>query len=60
MRLVQTCSACPEQYDVLDDDGFQIGYLRLRWGEFTVEVPDAVRERSGALKAEIRAKREGA
>ena len=34
VRLVQTCGACPEQYDVFDDDE-QIGYLRLRHGHFT-------------------------
>ena len=34
MRLVQTCGACPEQYDVFDAYGEQIGYLRLRHGHF--------------------------
>lgn len=38
-RLVQTCWACPEQYDVFKNDK-QVGYLRLRHGSFTVEVPD--------------------
>ena len=38
--LEQTCSACPEQYDVYLD-GKQVGYLRLRHGHFTAEVPDA-------------------
>ena len=37
--LVSTCSACPEQYDVFFKD-FQIGYLRLRRGNFTAEYPD--------------------
>lgn len=40
-RLVQTCSACPEQYDVFDDLGQQVAYFRLRHGDFTVDVPDA-------------------
>jgi hypothetical protein len=39
-RLVQTCSACPEQYDVFDDLGQQVAYFRLRHGGFTVDVPD--------------------
>ena len=39
IKLVRTCFACPEQYDALDANGTQIGYLRLRHGEFTVEVP---------------------
>jgi hypothetical protein len=39
-RLVQTCSACPEQYDVFDDLGQQVAYFRLRHGGFTVSVPD--------------------
>ena len=39
IELVQTCSACPEQYDAFVD-GKQVGYLRLRWGYFRVDVPD--------------------
>lgn len=39
VRLVQTCAACPEQYDAFIG-GRQVGYLRLRHGWFTVEVPD--------------------
>lgn len=34
-----TCHACPEQYDVYFGD-FQIGYLRLRHGDFTATYPD--------------------
>jgi len=34
--LKQTCSACPEQYDVFKD-GSQVGYLRLRHGEFRAD-----------------------
>lgn len=33
-KLKQTCGACPEQYDVYDEEGNQVGYLRLRWGYF--------------------------
>ena len=40
VRLVETCFACPEQYDAFIGDE-QVGYLRLRHGFFTVEVPDA-------------------
>lgn len=36
----QTCGACPEQYDVLLR-GCKVGYLRLRYGSFTVQCPDA-------------------
>lgn len=39
LRLVCTCSACPEQYDVFDGDT-QVGYLRLRHGSFRADVPD--------------------
>lgn len=39
-NLVLTCSACPEQYDVFDSKGTQVGYLRLRHGSFTVSCPD--------------------
>lgn len=36
MKLVQTCGACPEQYDVFDDAGEQVGYIRLRHGYLSV------------------------
>lgn len=39
-RLVQTSSACPEQYEVFDSDGKQVGYLRLRHGYFRADYPD--------------------
>lgn len=39
-RLICTCSACPEQYDVFDNNGVQIGYLRLRHGYFRADVPE--------------------
>lgn len=38
--LEQTCGACPEQYDVFKD-GERVGYLRLRHGYFSAQVPDA-------------------
>ena len=38
-ELVQTCGACPEQYDVFKD-GALVGYLRLRHGYFTAQYPD--------------------
>lgn len=36
LRLVCTCRACPEQYDVYDGDDL-IGYMRLRHGYFRAE-----------------------
>jgi hypothetical protein len=39
-RLVLTCGACPEQYDVFDEAGQQVGYMRLRHGNFVVSHPD--------------------
>lgn len=36
IKLVQTCGACPEQYDAYLD-GKRVGYLRLRHGYFRVE-----------------------
>jgi hypothetical protein len=38
--LVQTCPACPEQYDAFGPDGKLVGYIRLRWGMLVVR-PDA-------------------
>lgn len=40
LTLVLTCGACPEQYDVFNTKDEQVGYLRLRHGNFTVECPD--------------------
>lgn len=33
MKLLQTCRAAPEQYNLIDE-GVTIGYLRLRHGHF--------------------------
>ena len=35
-----TCSACPEQYDVFDEDGNEIAYVRLRWGFLYCDCSD--------------------
>lgn len=40
ITLVQTCSACPEQYDAYYKGMIVVGYLRLRWGYFSVRCPD--------------------
>jgi hypothetical protein len=40
MRLVLTCGACPEQYDVFDDEGQRVGYFRLRHGHFRAHFGD--------------------
>lgn len=39
LRLVLTCGAMPEQYDVFKGSE-QVAYLRLRHGYFSVEYPD--------------------
>ena len=40
IHLIRTCEAFPEQYDAIDPQGNAVGYLRLRWGFFTVFCPD--------------------
>lgn len=40
LTLIKTCDMCPEQYDVLIGKT-TVGYLRVRHGHFTVQVPDA-------------------
>lgn len=35
-----TCECCPEQYDVFDENGNQVGYVRLRWGSLYATCPD--------------------
>ena len=42
-ELVQTCGACPEQYDVFKD-GKKVAYFRLRHGWFRADVPDCMDE----------------
>ena len=42
MTLIRTCTAFPEQYDVLDAGGDKVGYLRLRHGEFRAECRDRI------------------
>lgn len=38
-ELIETCGACPEQYDVYMN-GRQVGYLRLRHGCFYADYPN--------------------
>ncbi len=38
VKLVQTCEACPEQYDAFIGDEL-FGYLRLRHGYFATSCP---------------------
>lgn len=40
LKLVKTCDAYPEQYDVYYKDIYVVGYLRLRNGNFTVTFPN--------------------
>lgn len=43
-KLICTCPACPEQYDVFDADENKVGYLRLRHGHFCADAPDCLEE----------------
>ena len=38
-KLHLTCSSTPEQYDLYNNKKEQIGYFRLRYGNFTVDTP---------------------
>ena len=40
LNFIKTCSACPEQYDVKDEQGNIVGYVRLRYGELICKYPD--------------------
>lgn len=40
LKLVCTSMACPEQYEVFDKSGRQVGYFRLRHGRFRADFPD--------------------
>lgn len=39
LRFEQTCFACPEQYNVFDENNKQVGYVRLRWGNLYCDYP---------------------
>ena len=39
-KLILTCIACPESYDVFDPEGNQVAHMRLKRGTFTVSCPD--------------------
>lgn len=40
-RLICTCPACPEQYEVFSEETKQqVGYLRLRHGLFRADYPE--------------------
>lgn len=39
LKIVCTCDCMPEQYEIFKDN-VQVGYLRLRWGEFRIDYPD--------------------
>ena len=39
-RFEMTCGACPEQYDVFDENNNQVAYVRLRHGHLRVDAPD--------------------
>ena len=47
LKFKQTCWSCPEQYDVYKV-GIKnlelVGYVKLRFGELTVKVPDSTGE----------------
>lgn len=40
-KFVQTCNACPEQYDVFIGNKL-VGYVRLRWGTLRAYYPDVM------------------
>lgn len=38
--FLNTCYACPEQYDVYRSNGELCGYVRLRWGTLRADYPN--------------------
>ena len=44
LNFIITCSACPEQYDVLDSNDNVVGYVRLRWGYLRCDYPECLGE----------------
>lgn len=49
-----TCFAAPEQYDILDESGEIVGYMRLRHGVLAIyRVRDGVTSRNAAFVREF-------
>ena len=44
LSFVQTCDGCPEQYDVFDCLGNQVGYVRLRFSDLRCNYLDVFGE----------------
>lgn len=40
LNFIKTCDCCPEQYDVLNQDDEQVGYVRLRYGFLRCDYPN--------------------
>ena len=40
LKWYKTCECCPEQWEVFDENGKHVAYVRLRWGRLTVKCPD--------------------
>lgn len=40
LNFIKTSEVCPEQYDVFDQKGNMVGYVRLRWGALSCAYPD--------------------
>lgn len=38
--FLKTCDCCPEQYEVFDQYGRRVGYVRYRYGRLMCQVPD--------------------
>ena len=41
--FVETCDMCPEQYDVFTKSGYQVGYVRLRYGHLRCDYLDCMK-----------------
>ena len=39
LKFKNTCTGCPEQYDVFDEEDNQVGYVRVRHGYCSVRFP---------------------
>lgn len=41
--FVETCDVCPEQYAVFTKSGYQVGYVRLRYGHLRCDYLDCMK-----------------
>jgi len=51
-EIIQTCPACPSQWEGVTDDGRPI-YIRYRWGSLSVSIGEKGGDVTSAVRGEV-------